>query len=120
GTEASSTDLATLEQADDCSDMSGTALDLGVVDSNNIATTAVNSTTVDNDGLAMVRTNAISGAVIYYKAEQETASGQLKIATEACNGTNLDDPCFNSVGTTRSAIVAGTEEFGLALKELTN
>ncbi len=100
---------------EDCGDVSGTDLDLEVVDSNSIATTSTIDT--PNDGIAMIRTNASSGAVMYYKAEQDTASGQLKIAGSACSGTDLDDPCFNSVGTTRAVIAAGTEDFGLALKE---
>ena len=100
---------------DDCTDVAGTDLSLDVVDSGSIATTSTIDT--PNDGIALVRTNAANGAVMYYKAEQDTSSGQLKIAGATCNGTNLDDPCFNSVGTTRSAITAGTENFGVALKE---
>jgi hypothetical protein len=65
----------------------------------------------------MVRTNAINGVVMYYKAEQDTTSGKLKIAGETCVGTNLDDPCFNSRGSTRAVIASGTENFGVALKE---
>jgi hypothetical protein len=104
-------------QGDSCADVAGTDLSLGVVDSNSIATTE--NIDVPNNGVAMIRTNAVNGASIYYKAEQDTSSGQLKIAGEACNGTNLDDPCFNSVGASRTPIVASTEDFGMALKERT-
>lgn len=114
GTETDSTYAGVT--GDDCTDVAGTDLSLGVVDSNSIATTSTIDT--PNDGAFMVRTNALNGAVVYYKAEQDTSSGKLKIAGETCNGTNLDDPCFNSVGTTRAAITSGTEEFGLALKDL--
>jgi hypothetical protein len=113
GTETAST-YAPLDASDDCGDVAGTALSLGVVDSNGISTTS--NIAVPNDGVAMVRTNAISGVVMYYKAEQNTSSGKLKIAGQACNGTNFDDPCFNSVGGTRAAITSGTENFGVALK----
>jgi len=115
GTETASVGIADVA-GDDCTDVAGTDLSLDVVDSNSISTTATIDT--PNDGLAMIRTNALNGAVIYYKAEQDTTSGKLKIATETCVGTNFDDPCFNSVGTTRSAITAGTENFGMALKDL--
>lgn len=115
GTELDST-LANIP-ADSCSDVAGTDLSLGVVDSNTISTT----TSIDNpnDGVAMIRTNAINGAVVYYKAEQNAGSGQLKIAGSTCVGVTLDDPCFNSVGGTRAVITAGTEAFGMALKNRT-
>jgi len=117
GTETGSPGL--VDDTDSCAEVSGVDLNLGVVDSSGISTTASNSTAVDNDGLAMVRTNAINGAVVYYKAEQNNSSGKLKISGSACSGVDLDDPCFNSVGTSRDAIAAGVEEFGMALKELT-
>lgn len=101
---------------DDCTDVSGTDLDLEVVDSNTIATTS--NISDPNDGVVLIRTNAANGAVIYYKSEQDTSSGKLKIAGGTCVGTNFDDPCFNSTGTTQNAIVAGTEEFGMTLRDL--
>jgi hypothetical protein len=101
---------------DRCStNVGGTNLSLGVVDSNDTATTS--NIAAPNDGVAMIRTNAINGAVVYYKAEQNTSSGKLKIAGATCSGSDFDDACFNSVGATRTAIVDGTENFGLALKE---
>lgn len=98
---------------DDCTDVAGTDLDLGVVDSSAINTTELEG----NNGLAMIRTNALNGAVVYYKAEQDTTSGQLKIAGQACSGASVADPCFNSVAATQTAIVAGTEDFGMTLRE---
>ena len=100
----------------DCTDISGTDIDLGVVDSNSVQTSATDA------GLAMIRTNAANGAVVYYKAEQDTSSGQLKIAGQACSGVTITDPCFNSaIGTGTAAapvsntIVNGTEEFGMTV-----
>ena len=117
GTETASS--ITPATGDDCANnIAGTDLDLGVVDSNSIATT----TGTDNgDGLMMIRTNGLYGATIYYKAEQDTSSGKLKQAGAACSGVSTADPCFNSVAAgagTRAAVTAGSQEaFGVALKE---
>lgn len=114
GTETGSTvTFGTPTPAEDCGDVSGTALSLGVVDSNTVQNT--NDGDIANDGVMLVRTNASDGVAIFYKSEQDTSSGKLKIAGEACSGTNLDDPCFNSAGTTAAAISAGTESFGMTL-----
>lgn len=111
GTDTSST-LADVT-GDDCGDVAGTNLSLGVVDAS--STQKTDDADILNDGVAMLRTNALSGAVVSYKAEQETSSGKLKQATLACSGVDLFDPCFNSTGTTGNTIVSGTEEFGMSL-----
>ncbi len=118
GTETDSS--ITPATGDDCTNnVAGTDLDLGVVDSSSIATTSTIDT--PNDGIAMIRTNALDGAVIYYKAEQENDSGALKQTGTTCiSATSLSDACFNSVNGgdgTRGAITAGTEAFGVALKD---
>jgi hypothetical protein len=102
-----STYTGTSIPADDCTDISGTAINLGVVDSASVQATAADA------GRAMVRTNANSGAVVYYKAEQNTSSGKLKVAGATCSGVSTTDQCFNSSGTTENSMVAGTEEFGM-------
>ena len=94
-----------------CADISGTSVSLGVVDSSTVAATG------DAAGLAMIRTNAFNGATIRYKAEQETSSGQLKVAGATCSGT-LTDQCFNSTGTTQNTISAGSEEFGMTITDV--
>jgi len=109
-----STYSGTSVPADDCTDISGTAINLGILDS--ASTTA---TVAGTDGKAMIRTNANSGAVMYYKAEQNTASGKLKVAGATCSGVLLTDQCINSVGTTQAAIASGVENFGMALTGLT-
>jgi len=109
--------VSTLADAtgDDCStNVGGTALDLDVVDANSVSTTS--NIAVPNDGVAMIRTNAASGAVVYYKAELDTTFGELMQAGATCTGT-VSDPCFNSVGTTQTAIVSGTEDFGMTLRD---
>lgn len=100
------TDAAT---NNDCSDISGTTVDIGVVDSTAVAATA------NSAGKAMLRTNAVNGASVVYFAEQETSSGKLKVVGATCSGTATTDQCFNSAGATATAFTADgtTEAFGM-------
>jgi hypothetical protein len=110
-------DDATTSVGAACSNITGTDVDLGVIDSGSVSVSPVNATNGgDNEnGVAMIRTNAVNGAIIDYKAVQETSSGKLKVAGAACSGTSITDQCFNSTGTTQNAIAAGTEEFGMTI-----
>jgi len=101
----------------DCSLVTGTSVDLGVV-----SNTAVNTTPVapasggdSSNAIAMLQTNAVNGATIAYKAVQETSSGKLKVVGATCTGVTTTDQCFNSAGTTRTAFTAGTESFGMTI-----
>lgn len=104
----------------DCASISGTTVDIGVLDSSAINLSPVNINGGTNtNGIAMVRTNAQSGAVITYFTEQNNGSGTLKVAGAPCNsivpGTgDTTDQCINS-DATQTAIVAGTEEFGMTI-----
>lgn len=100
----------------DCSDISGTAINLGVVESSDTAET--DNSPARRDGKAMIRTNAFNGAAIYYKAEQNTASGKLKVNGATCTGSLTTDQCFNSAGTTKQAIVDGVEMFGMTVFDI--
>ena len=128
GTETSSTltgGPGARATGDDCTDVLGTDLDLGVVDSNNIQRTSDGD--INNDGVAMVRTNAIDGVAMFYKAEQETGlsnggAGALRITGVDDCGTisAVNNACFNSAGgnvtnPSQSSITAGTELFGMTL-----
>lgn len=100
--------------ADSCAGVQGTNISLGVVDSSSTATSAANA-----NGVAMIRTNASNGAVIYYKAEQDsTFGGKLKITGATCSGVLFSDQCFNSAGAARATIVDGVEMFGMSLRDL--
>jgi hypothetical protein len=128
GTETDSPNLTARTSADSCTDMSGTDLSLGVVDSNSIQRTSDGD--LNNDGLAMVRTNAIDGLAVFYKAEQETGlsnggAGTLRIAGVDTCGTiaAVNNACFNSAGgdvtnPSQATITAGTELFGMTLTNL--
>lgn len=109
------TDAAT---TNDCNDISGTSIDLGVVDSTTPTISATDA------ALAMIRTNASNGASVYYKTELDAASssGQLQIAGQTCSGTSQADACFNSAvgsGTTAAPvgqdITNAAEAFGMTL-----
>jgi hypothetical protein len=111
------TDAAT---NNDCTDISGNTVDIGVVDSGTVAVSPVPAGNGGNNvnGLAMVRTNAQSGVVVDYFAQQAGSGtnhlGALRVTGANCNvGDVQTDQCFLSSGTTSNAIVAGTEEFGM-------
>jgi hypothetical protein len=103
--------------ASNCTDISGTDIDLGVVDSSAVGTNTA------SPAFALIRTNAFYGASVFYKAEQEATSGKLKIAGASCTDNVSElDRCFNSAigtGTTSApvgqAIAAGDEAFGMTL-----
>ena len=110
-------DNATSSIAADCSGITGTSVDLGLVDSNAIRVTpvaAINGGDLKN-AVAMIQTNAVNGVSIAYKAVQDSASGKLKVVGAACTGVTLTDQCFNSQGTTQGTFTAGTEKFGMTI-----
>lgn len=109
----------------DCTDISGNTVDLGVVDSGGVSVSPVAATSGGNNvnGLAMVRTNAANGLVIDYFAQQASTGtnhlGALRVNGAVCNvGAVETDQCFLSAGTTQNAIVAGTEEFGMTISSV--
>ncbi len=99
----------------DCTAISGTTLDLGVLDSSSINISPISTNGGSNtNGVVMVRTNAQSGVVIQYFSEQDTSSGFFKVAGASCSGTSTTDQCINST-TTQAAFSAGTENFGMTI-----
>ncbi len=117
-------DDSTTTVANDCTasftGSCGTAVDLGVLDSSvtSISPVPTASGTPGNgngcNGAAMVRTNASSGVVVTYFAEQNTSSGRLKVTGAACSGNSNTDQCFND-SATQAAFTAGTENFGVTV-----
>jgi hypothetical protein len=118
--------------ANDCTDISGSTVDLGVIQAGNVSISPVSPTTGGNDknGLAMIRTNAVNGAVIDYFAEPVSSDsgsvhmGSLRVPGAICTGTgllidgDLVDQCFNSAGTTRSIFTAAQEGFGMTVSDI--
>ncbi|MGH7157296.1 MAG: hypothetical protein ACREGG_04270 [Candidatus Saccharimonadales bacterium] len=110
--------------SNDCQTIGGTSVNLGVLDSSQVSTTPVsaNCTAADCNlnGIAMLRTNAVNGAAVYYDAIQQSGSnhqGTLRISGATCNtpGNTNTDECINAAGTTQNAFTAGTEEFGMTI-----
>jgi hypothetical protein len=114
---ATTVDDATTSVGAACSNVTGTDVDLGIIDSGSVSITPVSTGNGgDNENaVAMVRTNAVNGVVIDYKTVQETSSGKLKVVGATCSGTSSTDQCFNSSGTTQNSMAAGTEEFGMTI-----
>lgn len=113
----------------DCSGLTGTTVDLGVVDSAAVSVSPVAATNGGNNltGAAMVRTNAANGVVIDYFAEQAASGtehlGALRVAGAPCAADAVPsiatgDQCFNSAGTAITAFTAGNEKFGLTISEV--
>ena len=109
---------------DDCSDMTGNNVDLGVVSNGAINTTPVAPTSGGNNtnGIAMVNTNAVNGTVVSYAAILESGitsgngGGRLKIDSATCAvAASVIDSCFNSQGATQGTFTAGTERFGMTI-----
>lgn len=108
-------DDSTTSPGTDCSAISGTTVDLGVLDTSTINVSPVSTNGgSDTNGVAMLRTNAQSGAVIQYFTEQDTSSGQLKVAGASCSGSSTTDQCINS-SSTQATFTAGTEAFGMTI-----
>jgi len=113
--------------ASDCTSVSGSSVNLGVLDPGKINITPVSTNCVPSDcgknGVAMVRSNAGNGTVIYYDAVQQSGTnhkGTLRVAGQTCDAsannasTNNTDQCFN-VSTTGAAFDTTTERFGLTV-----
>ena len=112
---------ATTSPGANCAAISGTTVDLGTLDSSAVNTSPVSAGSDGNNtnGIAMLRTNAASGATVSYKSIQAAGTnhlGGLRVPGSSCNvGSINTDQCIDSAGTTQSAFVAGTEEFGMTI-----
>lgn len=107
--------------ASDCTDISGTTVNIGNVTDAVVSISPVVSGSGGNNknGLAMVRTNAQAGIVIVYFTTLDTSSGKLKVAGQTCtDNISLVDRCINSTTGTQNSIVAGTEEFGMTISSV--
>lgn len=105
-----------------CASISGTSLNLGILNSSNISVSPVPSATYGgdaNNGIAEISTNANSGVSISYDSIQQSGTnhlGTLRVAGAVCNaGVVNTDQCINAVGTTEAHIVTGTENYGMTI-----
>jgi hypothetical protein len=125
GTTASANNNATSNIAGTCSSLSGTAVNIGTLDTSSVNISPIN-TNGGNDtvGVAMLRTNAVNGATVSYDAIQASSGsfhlGSLRKSGVTCTNdavpsTDNTDQCINSAGTTQTAFSAGTEKFGMTV-----
>lgn len=105
-----------------CSSVSGTALNLGSLNSTAVSVSPVSSTYTgdDKNGLAEIGTNASNGASISYNAIAQAGSnhtGTLRVAGAACgSGAGINtDQCINAAGTSHLTLSPNTERFGMTV-----
>lgn len=117
---ATSVNDATTSVATDCTGVSGTSINIGTLDTSAVNISPVSTNGGDgNNAVAMIRTNAASGASITYDAVQQSGTnhkGTLRISGASCNAGNVTtDQCIDAAGTTQAAFTAGTEKFGMTI-----
>jgi hypothetical protein len=104
-----------------CASVSGTSLNLGTLNAGNTNVSPVSAATANgdsNNGIAELSTNATNGATVTYDSIQQSGTvhlGTLRVSGATCSGVVVTDQCINPIGTTRAAIVSGTESFGMAI-----
>ena len=104
-----------------CSSITGTSLNLGVLNSTNINISPVSVLNKGDahNGLAIMNTNASNGATVAYDAVQQTGTnhqGTLRVAGATCNvGFSNTDQCIDAIGATKAQIVTGNENFGMTV-----
>lgn len=110
---------ATTSPGAGCGAVSGTSINIGTLDTTTTNVSPVNSNGGDNkNGIAMLRTNAASGATVSYDAIQQSGTnhkGTLRISGASCNAldTDLTDQCIRAQGGTQGTFTAGQEKFGM-------
>jgi len=109
-----------------CANISGTSINLGVLEDGVTNISPVDASPYNGDdlnGIAMIRTNAVNGATVSYKAIQQSGTNQLgtlRIAGASCSATTTDatDSCIEAQGTTQAAFNATTytgDHFGMTI-----
>ena len=119
-------DDATSAIAANCAAVSGTTVNIGVLDTAlvNVSPVAA-SPYVGNgfNGVAMIRTNAINGAAVTYKAIQAGGGaveqlGTLRTVGSTCSATETTytDPCIRAQGITQAVFNPSADErFGMTV-----
>jgi hypothetical protein len=112
---------ATANPGNDCTNIGGSSLNIGTLDTSAVNVSPVSTNGGDNkNGVAMIRTNASSGATVSYDAIQQGGSnhtGTLRVSGATCNATDTDltDQCIRAQGTSQATFTAGTERFGMTI-----
>jgi hypothetical protein len=114
-------DDTTTNVANDCSALTGTAINIGTLDTSAVNISPVTTNGGDSqNGVAMVRSNAGNGTVIAYDAIQQSGTnhqGTLRISGATCNAVSntFTDSCINAAGPAQTPFIAGTEMFGMTI-----
>jgi hypothetical protein len=98
-------------------------VDLGLVDTSTTGTASPDPDGNNLNAMFMVRSNAIGGTVVGYRAVQQSGTnyrGALRIVGSTCAGSantvgssgSSTDTCFNS-NTTKTVMTTALEEFGI-------
>ena len=119
---ATASNDATTSVGATCTNVTGTAVNLGNVEGSNVNVSPVATVNggdaTPTNGVAMVRTNAVNGVSIDYKSLLDTSSGSLKVPGATCTAAVVSnigtDQCFNTAAA-QGAFVAGTEMFGMTI-----
>ena len=121
---ATTVDDATTSVAPDCTTVGagGSVVNIGTLDSStvNVSPLSTNGGN-NNNGVAMVRSNAANGTTVGYDAIQAGTGanhlGTLRISGATCStpGNSNNDGCINAAGGTQNVFTAGTEEFGMTI-----
>jgi hypothetical protein len=116
----------------DCANLAGAvagnSVDIGVADNSTTGAVSPDAEGNNANGVFMVRTNAVGGTVVGYRAVQQSGTnypGSLRVVGSTCvseaagrndtnDGTNRvsTDQCFNSA-TTKTALTTSIEQFGM-------
>ncbi len=81
----------------DCNDITGTTIDMGVLDAGSVTESSERLIDGESHGYLMMRTNGLNGLSLTYLGDILRSGGNS----------------IQAVGTTESAIVAGTTDFGM-------
>lgn len=114
----------------DCSGVTGTSVNIGVLSTGGVNISPVTTTNGgdNNNGLVMLRTNSTNGTSVSYHAVQAASGtnhlGALRITGATCDATDpstsTTDGCINSAGwngtvPTQTTLTNGTELFGMTI-----
>ena len=106
----------------DCTTVSGTSLNLGVLSSTQTSVSPVPIATYNGDaenGQAILNTNASNGSTVVYNAIQQPGTnhkGTLRVSGATClGGAANTDQCIDAIGVNSAQINPGTEAFGMTV-----
>jgi hypothetical protein len=108
--------------------VAGTSVDIGIADNSTSGAVSPAAGGNNADGIFMVRSNALNGLIVGYRAVQQVGTnyqGALRVVGSTCTATGAGkndttdavnrvstDRCFNSA-TTKTTLTSSVEQFGM-------